>query len=200
MGMAMKSSDTVKAKLIKSFAAAGISASAAFFALNITTPSEGLSEKVYLDPVSLPTVCVGHMDKKLKVGQTFTLDECMSLFAEDWKKHQDQLNSIVRVPYKSEWEQAALVDFTFNVGIGKVESSTLIKLLNEGRHEEACAQLTRWVYANGKRLNGLVTRRNLEKQYCLGQIPWDKQEAFVNFKKEYKNEVAQELETDSKKL
>lgn len=185
------------AKLAKSFTAAGLSSAALFFALNVTIPSEGVYEKVYLDPVSLPTVCVGHMDRDLKVGKTFTLDKCMSLFAEDWKKHQDQLNSIVKVPYKSEWEQAALVDFTFNVGISKVESSTLVKLLNEGRHEEACAQLTRWVYANGKRLNGLVTRRNLEKQYCLGQIPWDKQKAFVSFKKEYENEVAQELETDS---
>lgn len=192
--------NNLEKKIVTSLITAGVSLQAAFVAYNLTVPSEGLSEKVYLDPVSLPTVCVGHMDKKLKIGQSFTLDECIALFSEDWKKHQDQLNSIVRVPYKSEWEQAALVDFTFNVGISKVESSTLVKLLNEGRHEEACAQLTRWVYANGKRLNGLVTRRNLEKQYCLGQIPWDKQKAFVNFKKEYENEVAQELETDSKKL
>lgn len=106
---------SIKTKLIAAFIAAGLSAPAAFFVYDVTVPSEGVELQVYLDPVSLPTVCVGRMDKKLKLGQTFTLDECMEMLAEDWKKHQDQLDKVVKVPYKSEWQQQALTDFTFNV-------------------------------------------------------------------------------------
>jgi len=151
---------------------------------------------VYLDPVNLPTVCVGRMDKSLKLGQTFTLDECMEMFAEDWKKHQDQLDKIVKVPYKSDWQQQALTDFTFNVGIGNVQSSTLIRLLNQEKHVEACQQLSRWVKAGGKTLKGLVTRRKNTMPYCLGELSWDKQKAYEQFKREY-DEAASKQKEDS---
>lgn len=175
----------LKQKLITVFIAAGLSATAAFFVYEVTVPAEGVELQVYLDPVNLPTVCVGRMDKKLKLDQTFTLDECMEMLAEDWKKHQEHLDKVVKVEYKSEWQQQALTDFTFNLGIGNVQSSTLLKLLNQGKHVEACQQLTRWVKAGGKTLAGLVKRRDKELPYCLGDLPWDKQKAYENFKREY---------------
>ena len=184
---------SIKTKLIAAFIAAGLSAPAAFFVYDVTVPSEGVELQVYLDPVSLPTVCVGRMDRKLKLGQTFTLDECMEMLAEDWKKHQDQLDKIVKVPYKSEWQQQALTDFTFNVGIGNVQSSTLIRLLNQGKHVEACQQLSRWVKAGGKTLKGLVTRRKNTMPYCLGELSWDKQKAYEDFKNDYEK-ARKELE------
>ena len=184
---------SIKTKLIAAFIAAGLSAPAAFFVYDVTVPSEGVELQVYLDPVSLPTVCVGRMDKKLRLGQTFTLDECMEMLAEDWKKHQDQLDKIVKVPYKSEWQQQALTDFTFNVGIGNVQSSTLIRLLNQGKHVEACQQLSRWVKAGGKTLKGLVTRRKNTMPYCLGKLNWDKQKAHEDFKNDYEK-ARKELE------
>lgn len=184
---------SIKTKVIAAFIAAGLSAPAAFFVYDVTVPSEGVELQVYLDPVSLPTVCVGRMDKKLRLGQTFTLDECMEMLAEDWKKHQDQLDKIVKVPYKSEWQQQALTDFTFNVGIGSVQSSTLIRLLNQGKHVEACQQLSRWVKAGGKTLKGLVTRRKNTMPYCLGELSWDKQKAYEDFKNDYEK-ARKELE------
>lgn len=184
---------SLKQKLIVAFIAAGLSAPAAFFVYDVTVPSEGVELQVYLDPVSLPTVCVGRMDRKLKLGQTFTLDECMEMLAEDWKKHQAQLDSVVKVPYKSEWQKEALTDFTFNVGIGNVQSSTLIRLLNQGKHVEACQQLSRWVKAGGKTLKGLVTRRKNTMPYCLGELSWDKQKAYEDFKNDYEK-ARKELE------
>ena len=176
---------SLRKKLIAAFIAAGLSSTAAFVGYDLTLPSEGLSTKVYLDPVGLPTVCVGHMDKKLKVGSVYTLDQCMKMFAEDYAKHQKELDKVVKVPYASDWEREALTDFTFNNGIGNVESSTLIKLLNQGKHEQACAQLTRWVFAKGQKLKGLVTRRESTMPYCLGELSYDKQKAYEEFKKEY---------------
>ena len=191
---------SLKQKLIASFVAAGLSSSAAFVAYDLTLPSEGLVQSVYLDPVGLPTVCVGHMDEKLKKGQTFTIQECMDMFAEDWKKHQSQLLRIVEVKkgsFKSEWQKEALTDFTFNVGSGNVRSSTLISLLVQGRHDEACRQLTRWVKARVGgvmvTLIGLVTRRDKTMQYCMGELDWEKQKAYDEFKVEYEK-ARKELE------
>lgn len=180
----------LRSKLIASFLALGLSAPAAFVAYDLTLPSEGLEQKVYVDPVGLPTVCVGHMDKSLKKGETFSIEECMERFAADWKKHQAQLDSVVEVPYKSEWQKEALTDLTFNVGIGNVKSSTLIKLVNQGRHKAACEQLSKWVKAGGKTLKGLVTRRANTMPYCMGELSYDKQKAYEEFKRDYDEAAA----------
>jgi lysozyme len=133
------------------------------------------------------------MDKSLKLGQKFSVDECMKMFAEDWKKHQAQLNSVVKVDYKSEWQKEALTDFTFNLGIGNVKSSTLIRKLNAKDHIGACRELTKWVKGRVKgqlvTLRGLVTRRNNTMPFCLGELSYDKQKAYEDFKREYDNEV-----------
>jgi lysozyme len=184
----------IKQKLIAAFIALGLSAPAAFVAYDLTYPSEGLVQHVYLDPVSLPTVCIGRMDKSLKLGQKFSVDECMKMFAEDWKKHQAQLNSVVRVGYASEWQKEALTDFTFNLGITAVKSSTLIRKLNTKDHIGACRELTKWVKGRVKgqlvTLRGLVTRRNNTMPFCMGELSYDKQKAYEDFKREYDNEVS----------
>lgn len=179
----------MKQKLIAAFLAAGLSSSAAFVAYDLTLPAEGLHQSVYIDPVGLPTVCVGHMDRQLKLGQVFSLENCMDMFAKDWKKHQKQLDSVVFVEYASEWQREALTDFTFNVGIGNLKSSTLLYDLNRGDHIRACKQLTRWVKGKVKgkmiTLKGLVTRRDNTMPYCLGELSWDKQQEFKKFEAEY---------------
>src|SRR5690606_30807282 len=124
-------------------------------------------------------------------------EECMEIFAQDWKKHLKQIDGAVKVPYASEWQRQALNDFTFNLGINSVKGSTLLRLVNQGKHKEACEQLTRWVYAGGEKLKGLVTRRESTLPYCLGEISYDKQKAYEDFLKEYNDEVARRLEKDS---
>lgn len=57
----------------------------------------------------------------------------------------------------------ALVDFTFNCGVTAFKNSTLLKLLNAGDLDGACAQLDRWVKDNGKYVQGLQNRRDAEQ-------------------------------------
>lgn len=57
---------------------------------------------------------------------------------------------------------AAIVDFAYNLGVGRLQASTLRRRINEKRWDEACNELRRWVMAGGKRLNGLVLRREAE--------------------------------------
>lgn len=57
----------------------------------------------------------------------------------------------------------ALVDFTFNCGVGAFKTSTLLKMLNGGDSAGACAQLDRWVKDNGQVVAGLQRRRDAEQ-------------------------------------
>ena len=180
----------LRKKLIIAFVAAGLPATAAYVGYDLTLPSEGLVLSPYSDPIGLTTLCIGHLaTKKDVVKEKYTEEECMTIFAQDYKKHRAELDSVVKVPYASEWEREALTDFTFNNGIGNVKSSTLLSLVNQGKHKQACEQLVRWVFAKGKKLKGLVTRRDNTMPYCLGELSYDKQKDFQQFEKEFNDEV-----------
>jgi len=57
---------------------------------------------------------------------------------------------------------AAIVDFTFNLGAGRLQSSTLRRRINQRDWLAAAFELRRWVYGGGKVLPGLVNRRKSE--------------------------------------
>ena len=130
---------------------------------------EGLILGTYVDPVGIITSCYGHTGPELKLGQKFSEDECLEQLAKDLSKHNTEMMKYVKVPLSAE-EHAAYLSFTYNVGVGNFKSSTLLKKLNAGEREEACNQLSRWVYAKGKKLKGLVNRREDEKSLCLSGL------------------------------
>lgn len=61
----------------------------------------------------------------------------------------------------------ALVSFSFNVGTGAACRSTLVAFLKRQQWYQACDQLTRWVFIEGVRSQGLDNRRQRERAYCL---------------------------------
>lgn len=180
----------LRKKLIVAFIAAGLSAPAAYVGYDLTLPSEGLVLAPYSDPVGLKTYCVGHLaTKKDVLKKSYTEEECMTIFAQDFKKHQTETDKMVGGKYASEWQRGALTDMTFNNGAGLIAPSTMISLVKQGKHVEACDQLIRWVYAKGKKLGGLVKRRDKTMPYCLGELSYEKQKDYADFLREYENEV-----------
>jgi lysozyme len=67
----------------------------------------------------------------------------------------------VTVPV-SQHQFDALVSFVFNVGVTAFANSTLLSRLNAGRYDAVPTEMNRWVFASGKKLRGLVTRRRDE--------------------------------------
>ena len=57
---------------------------------------------------------------------------------------------------------AAIVDFTFNLGAGRLQTSTLRRRVNQRDWSAAEQELRRWVYGGGRALPGLVARRDAE--------------------------------------
>ena len=62
---------------------------------------------------------------------------------------------------------AAIVDFTINLGAGRLQTSTLRRRINQRDWTSAASELRRWVYGGGKVLPGLVTRREAEVAWLL---------------------------------
>jgi len=62
----------------------------------------------------------------------------------------------------------ALVSFTFNLGGGALQRSTLRQKVNREEHDEVPAEFLRWVFAGPVRLNGLVIRRRAEAAMYAG--------------------------------
>ena len=62
---------------------------------------------------------------------------------------------------------AAIVDFTFNLGAGRLQTSTLRRRINQRDWLSAAQELRRWVYGGGKVLTGLVVRREAEMVLML---------------------------------
>jgi lysozyme len=63
---------------------------------------------------------------------------------------------------------AAIVDFTFNLGAGRLQTSTLRRRVNQRDWIAAATELRRWIYGGGKVLPGLVARRAAEATWLLG--------------------------------
>lgn len=134
--------------------------------LSMIQQHEGLSYGVYLDPVGIPTVCWGHMDKRLKVGSHYSRKDCERYLLEDSRSAQAAVNELVKVPLTQN-QYDALVSLVFNIGRGSFARSSLLKKLNAGDMTGAAQEFPRWVYAKGKKLPGLITRRNDEMELFL---------------------------------
>lgn len=133
---------------------------------------EGVVKKVYLDPVGIPTVCVGHTSTvtKADVGKTRTDAECAELLRSDTRVAQAAVARHVKVPV-SQGQYDALVSFTFNVGESNLKNSTLLRKLNAGDCHGAASEFPRWNRAKGQTLPGLTKRRNSERARFEADCP-----------------------------
>lgn len=152
----------IKTNLIKRAVAvsiAGITAIAGY---------EGISLIAYKDPVGIPTICYGYTHNVF-MGMTKTKEECVYLLQEEIDRFTKGVLALYSGPI-SQGELDAYVSFAYNVGLGAFQTSTLLKKLRAGDRIGACNELTRWVYAKGKKLPGLVARRDAERKTCLSGL------------------------------
>tara|TARA_R110000765_G_scaffold244631_2_gene346850 strand:+ start:1718 stop:2179 length:462 start_codon:yes stop_codon:yes gene_type:complete len=146
----------------KALAAGGLAA-----AMSLVAYFEGYRATAYLDPVGIPTICYGHT-ATAKMGQTKTQEECDELLRGDLGSAVNAVNA--ELPDAPEMTKAAFASFAYNVGNGAFRRSTLLRKAKAGDLVGACNELPRWVYAKGKKLAGLVNRREAERELCLEGI------------------------------
>lgn len=139
--------------------------------VGLTMRSEGKVNTAYADPAhgwAVPTICYGRT-RGVKRGQTATDAQCLAYLREDLQEAADGVLRVTGVPL-TQGELDAYTDFVYNVGIGAYQRSTLLRKLRAGDRVGACNELSKWDYANGKKLRGLTIRREAERKICLSQL------------------------------
>ena len=143
---------------------AKIGAGAVALVLPVVVLYEGTVLRSYVDPVGIVTACTGHTGPELRMGQTFTKEQCETMLYGDLLKHTAALDCIKHP--MTDGQKAAFLSFAFNVGNKAFCDSTLARKANAGDMPGACAELSRWTRAGGRELPGLVKRRAAERELC----------------------------------
>ena len=119
--------------------------------------SEGLRLKAYRCPADVPTIGYGSTGPHVRMGMTITEAEAEALLRKDLERFERGV--VAMAGDMTPGQFSALVSFAFNLGLGALQKSTLLKKHLAGDHAGAAAEFAKWVNAGGKTLPGLVTRR-----------------------------------------
>ena len=158
-------------------------------ALNAIKRSEGLKLKAYRCPADVWTIGYGHTGlmpdgEKVQEGCTITKAEAEEILRQDIDKFTQGVKALIKVSINRN-QLGALVSFSYNVGLGSLKNSTLLRLLNEGNYLGAAEQFQLWRKAGGRVLPGLVARRAVEAELFLSPVTGQRREA-----------IAQKVEVD----
>lgn len=155
---------------------AGIGAGLVLLVAGYLAVDEGLSVDRYTDVAGIPTICYGHTGAS--IPDHATVEQCESLLFSDARKAIDAVHRQIHVPLSTN-QTAALARWTYNLGEGALQGSTLAREANAGAPpEQWCPRMMAWTYirkagrmvdckdpANG--CTGLARRREEETKLCL---------------------------------
>ena len=132
---------------------------------------EGCEMRAYKCAAGVPTIAYGRT-KNVKMGDTCTKEQAEEWLKEEIKEYENHVEDAVIVPLNQN-QFDALVSWTYNLGPTNLNSSTMLKVLNQADYENVPAQIKRWNKAGGKVLEGLTRRRNAESLLFEGK-EWGK--------------------------
>jgi lysozyme len=121
----------------------------------------------YICPAGYWTIGFGHLCDQNH--PPITKNEAEAYLAQDL---QTALRATLRycpvLATESDGRLAAIVDFTLNLGAGRLQTSTLRRRINQRNWPSAATELGRWVHGGGRMLPGLVARRQAETVILVG--------------------------------
>lgn len=136
-------------------------------AIDFITKEEGCVLHIYKDQVGLPTIGIGHL---IEQGEDFsaglTLEEAQDLLRRDLRRTATAVMRYIGVPIDDE-QYSALLSWTFNVGTGALQRSTLRSRLNREDYIGAADEFLKWCWAGGRKRKFLYNRRMRERNLFL---------------------------------
>ncbi len=134
--------------------------------LELISNAEGCRREPYHCPAGILTDGIGNT-----TGVSSGILKTDKQIAADWERNileaEQCVNRYANGAALLDNTFSSAVEITFNVGCPAMKNSTMFNLLRQGKIVAACNELTRWVYANGTKLEGLVNRRGESKKLCL---------------------------------
>lgn len=129
---------------------------------------EGCRLSAYKCSAGVWTIGYGHTEG-VREGGVCTEEQAKEWLIDDIRETQTLLARYVNVPV-SQGEFIALVSLAFNVGVGSLMKSKLLRKLNAGDRDGAAEEFLDFDLANGKRIEGLTRRRKEEHDLFL--VDW----------------------------
>ena len=128
---------------------------------------EGCRLEAYRCSANVLTIGYGHTGGVLETD-VITQDDADKLLEQDIAKFEKYVNVNVAVELNQN-QFDALVAWTFNLGVGNLRQSTMLRKLNEGDYQSVPSEMNRWNKAGGKTLDGLIRRRKAESLLFEGK-------------------------------
>lgn len=125
---------------------------------------ESFSPTIYVCPAGYPTVGYGHVvldGESERFAKGVDENEAEDLLRRDAGIAERAVLRLVTVPL-TDGQFDALVSFTLNLGGGALQRSTLRRKVNREEHGAVPAEFLKWVWGGGRKLKGLVRRREAE--------------------------------------
>lgn len=131
---------------------------------------EGLRLEAYLDSANIATIGWGSIrypnGNKVKLGDKITKAQAKEYKLHDLKEFESTVNTSVKVTLTQN-QYDALVSLSYNIGSGAFKNSTLLKKLNASDYKGSAEQFLVWNKVNSKRVQGLVNRREAERNLFI---------------------------------
>ena len=122
---------------------------------------EGLRLEAYEDAAGVLTIGYGHTGKDVERGDRISEYWAAELLKNDVGAVECQIRRLKVARTQGQFD--ALVSFAFNVGIGRLNRSALLRVIRSGGSKaQITREFKRWVFAGGKQMAGLVKRREWE--------------------------------------
>ena len=122
---------------------------------------EGLRLEAYRDAAGVLTIGYGHTGSDISEGDRISEYWAEELLKNDLGATEADVRRLHVARTQGQFD--ALVSFAFNLGIGRLNSSTLLKVIRAGgSRSQIRREFKRWVYAGGRKLRGLERRREWE--------------------------------------
>ena len=134
---------------------------------------EGMRRRAYRDVAGIWTICCGHTSMaglpKVKPGMACTLAECRQILMKDVKKFEDCVERYITQPM-SQHQFDAMVSLAFNIGCWAFKRSSVVREFNKGNEVKAADAFRLWKKAGGRVVQGLVNRRESERNQFQGKF------------------------------
>ena len=135
---------------------------------------EGVLTTPYRCPAGYWTIGVGHLisyDDKLHSSwdRTLSNDEVDNLLKNDLTKYENGVTRLLHPKQPTQSEFDAFVSFSFNLGLGCFQRSTVRSAFKRGDKKRAGEVLLKYCYAGGRKLKGLIRRRIAEHALLMNR-------------------------------
>lgn len=146
--------------------------------LKLIRKTESFYSKPYIDPVGIPTIGYGTIQypdgRKVTMGDPpITKEQAEHYMRFEVSEKEEAVRHMVKVPL-NENQFSSLTSFAYNVGVGNLQTSTLLKKLNASDYEGASGQFGRWNKGKDRKTGKLVVLRGLTNRRATERALFDK--------------------------